>query len=111
MRENKTVKGETDKKLSDYKEIIELSAKDLWQGNGANIGMLNETLVSVSNIILCIAEQLDDDDKLTTINYVKDALAGFEEACNNRDDYLLADNLYYVWRELVIIYGEMLGEE
>lgn len=99
------------KKLLDNKEIIEENAKSLWQGNGADIGAVSNAIHDTSNIILEIADDASEEDKATTVQYIKAGLGDFETAHNNRDDFLLADCLYYVWRELIIIYvGVLKGE-
>ena len=97
-------------KLLNDKIVIENNARELWQGKGADIGELNRALYEASHIILDMAEALNDEDKLTTINYVKNAFSDFEKACKKRDDYMLADCLYYEWRELLSIYIDVMGE-
>lgn len=96
--------------LIDNKNIIGESAHELWKGHGTDIGKLNGVLHEVSNIILNIAESLDEEDKLVTINYIKNALLDFKKACDSRDDYMLADCLYFEWRELVSIYIDEMEE-
>ena len=91
-------------KLMDNKNNIEESARELWKGHGADIGKLNGYLHEVSSIILNMAESLNEEDKLVTINYIKNALSDFKSACDRRDEYMLADCLYFEWRELVSIY-------
>ncbi len=90
--------------LKDNRVTIEDAAIALWQGKGTAIEKLNETLVAVSNDILGRAEDLSEEDKLTTVNYIRDALADFEKACQARDDFMLADCLMYEWREIILIY-------
>ena len=90
--------------LLSAQKTIEDNAYNLWKGNGADIGVLEKTLIEVSNVIIGIAETLDENDKVTTINFIRNALSDFERAYNSRDDYMLADCLMFEWREIVIIY-------
>ena len=98
-------------KLLDNKRIIEENAEKLWRGNGADIGVVSKTIHNTSNMILEIIEDASDEDKATTIQYLKGGLEEFENAHKNRDDFLLADCLYYIWRELIAIYVEVLEGE
>ncbi len=97
-------------KLIDSKTIIEDAARDLWQGQGADISAINDTLSVVTDEILSIAELLSEEDKATTISYIKNALSDFKRAYEARDDFLLADCLYYEWREMLFIYIDVSQE-
>ena len=90
--------------------IIEKQAVEILQGKGADIEVINDTIHQSAGIILDIAEQLPDEDKLTTINYIKTGLSNYQNAIDNRDDFLLADCLYYGWKEIIAIYIDVLGE-
>lgn len=89
------------------KKTIEDNAYSLWKGHGVDMGFLEKTLIEASNIILDMSENLDENDKVTTINYIRNALSDFERAYSRRDDYMLADCLIYEWREIIIIYADM----
>ncbi len=91
-------------KLIENKSLIEDAARDLWQGNGADIVTLNGILLEVSEDILDMANNLGDEDRLTTIDYIRQALLDFQRACDNRDDFMLADCLMYEWSEIITIY-------
>ena len=95
------------KELLDFKEQIEECSYELWKGNGTDVKRLNGVLYDASQIILSVAEELNEEDKTTTINYIKNGLADFEKACNNRDDFMLADCLFFEWREIVSIYADV----
>ena len=90
--------------LINNKTIIEKAVRDLWQGKGADINMLNGVLAEVSDEILCIANNMNEEDRLTTINYIRTALTDFQRACDNRDDYMLADCLMYEWNDMISIF-------
>lgn len=91
-------------KLIDNKSIIEDAARDLWQGKGADIATLSGVLSEISEDILYMANSLEEEDKLTTVSYIRQALLDFQRACDNRDDYMLADCLMYEWYEIITIY-------
>ncbi len=96
--------------LMKYLHIIEEQAAEVLQGKGADIDVINDAIHQSAGIILDVAEQLPDEDKLTTINYIKTGLNNYRNAIDNRDDFLLADCLYYEWREIIAIYIDALGE-
>jgi len=96
-------------KLKEYNEFIEEQSYSLWQGNGADVDKIGIVIQQILSTIIEISESLPEEDKATTLSYVKNALSDFEIACNARDDFLLADCLYYEWREIAIIYIEYLG--
>lgn len=95
------------KSLLDNKKVIEHAVNVLWQGKGANIDEIRECVIEVSNTILSMAEALGEEDRNTTAIYVHNALSDFKRSCDNRDDFMLADCLYYEWRELISIYLEI----
>lgn len=99
-------------KLIESRKIIENEAFNLWQGNAVDMGILNATIAGVSNTILGIANGLNEEDKNTTIIYVRNALSNFEFASKSRDNYILADCLYFEWRELISVYIDIdvIGE-
>ena len=94
--------------LQNCLQTIEEESTELWQGHEIDIEAISGAIHSASRIILDITEKLSDEDKLTTINYIKSGLKSFEDACNARDDYMLADCLYYQWREIITIYRDVL---
>jgi hypothetical protein len=91
-------------KLKEYKGFIEEQSYSLWQGNGAEIEEIGNVIQKLASIVVEISENLSEQDKVTTLSYIRKALSDYELACNARDDFLLADCLYYEWREIAIIY-------
>lgn len=96
-------------KLLSNRQIIEDNALELWKGHGADIDAINNAIQDVSEVILDIANQLEEEeDRVTTIGYIKEGLHGYNVALNNRDSFMMADCLYYTWREIINIFIEAL---
>lgn len=97
-------------KLLDNKRIMEENAYELWKGNGVDMKAVSMAINQTAEIIVNFSEKLSDEDKLTTIQYIKTGLSDFENANSKRDDFLMADCLYYIWRDIIEVYIDVLGE-
>lgn len=97
-------------KLLENKKVMEENSYELWKGNGADMEAVSKAIQETAEIIVGISENLSDEDKLTTLQYVRTGLSDYENANNKRDDFLMADCLYYIWREITTIYIDALGE-
>lgn len=94
--------------MDDIKKNIEEEAKSLWQGKGADIEVIQNSIVSATQIILKQCETGFGEGIEFPIQYVVDATQHFKEAIEKRDDYLLADCLYFEWREIIIVFLELI---
>ena len=92
------------------KEYIEKEAKSLWQGKGVDMELVQKSIVSATQMIVKQCEIGFGDGIEFPIQYVIEATNHLEEAIRKRDDYLLADCLYYEWREIIIVYLELVEE-
>lgn len=90
------------------KENIENEARALWQGKGVDIELVQRSIVSATQMILKQCEMGLGDGIEFPIQYVIDATNHFKEAISKRDDYLLADCLYFEWREIIIVFIELV---
>ena len=95
-------------KLCDSLNVIEDATEQLWQGKGTDVGEISDTLNNVINIIMNIAEKLPDEDRIVTMSYIERGLSDYKMACEKRDDFLLADCLFYQWREIILIFSEAI---
>lgn len=95
-------------RINDIKKNIEDEAKSLWQGKGANIELIQNSILSATQIILKQCEKGFGSGIEFPIQYVVNATKHFKEAIEKRDDYLLADCLYFEWREILIVFSELL---
>lgn len=89
------------------KKNIEHEAKTLWQGKGADISVLQENISTLVKIITTKCAEGFGDGVEFPLQYLIDAINHFKEAIKKRDDYLLADCLYYEWREIIIVFIEL----
>ncbi len=82
----------------------------VWQGKEIDIGDLS------TQISEFVDEMFENIDKMRLggiefpIQYVKQAIANYTNAMNSGDEYLLAQSLYFEWREIAIVYEELLDE-
>lgn len=88
--------------------VVEEESERLWQGKGADIEKIGNALHGAVNVILDVANSLPEEDRTTTMSYIENGLSDYKMACDKRDDFLLADCLYYQWREIITIYIEAL---
>lgn len=97
-------------KYNNYiKKITELTYT-LWQGKGINI---EEMTTVITNFITDLEFQCGRMRALGIefpMEYVEQALKNMKTAIDNRDDYLLADCLYYEWREIMVVFIEVAEE-
>lgn len=91
-------------------EKINLLTKDIWQGKECN----TEEVVSLINSIM---EKIDFCNSLLNergiafpMEFVRDAFKNLNYAFKTRDDYILADCLFFEWREIVIVINELEKE-
>ena len=89
------------------KEILENESKKLWQGEGADIDLVQRSIISATEIITKQCEIGFGEGIEFPIQYMVDAIHNFMEAISKRDDYLLADCLYFEWREIIIVFIEL----
>lgn len=90
------------------KENIEREARALWQGKGADIELVQNSIVSATQIIFKQCEEGFGAGIEFPTQYIVDATNHFKEAIMKRDDYLLADCLYFEWREIIIVFLELI---
>ena len=93
------------------KENIEKEAKSLWQGKGVDIELVQKSIVSATQMIVKQCETGFSEGIEFPIQYVIDATHHLEDAIKKRDDYLLADCLYFEWREIIIVFLELINEK
>lgn len=95
--------------INGIKEDIDNMTIQLWQGKGADIDVIS------SNIDLLVSEITAHLGEMRAVGidfpmeYVTAASKNLIEAISKRDDYLLADNLYYEWREILLVFEEVIG--
>lgn len=94
--------------MQTIKENIENEARALWQGKGVDIELVQKSILSATQIIVRQCEIGFGDGIEFPIQYVIDATNHLKEAIERRDDYLLADCLYFEWREIIIVFLELV---
>lgn len=92
---------------NEFIDIIDKNIIDLWQGKGCNVQEIVSEICTFSGMVI---QQHDDVVKSGIdfpMDYVSGAMVHTDDAIQARDDYKLADNLYYEWREIAIVFGEL----
>lgn len=96
--------------LKETKENIEMITTKLWQGKGADIELLSSCVDNIVNEITAHLDEMKAVGIDFPMEYVSAASKNMIEAISKKDDYLLADNLYYEWREILMVFEEVMGE-
>ena len=89
-------------------EKIDGSIVELWQGKGTNIQELLATVGTVSEIMAEGYEFLKKNHIDFPLEFIKRAVINLNTAVKERDDYMLADNLYYEWKEIIMVFCETI---
>ena len=91
-------------------EVLRECAEKLWQGQGVNMESLLDAINQVTDELMEGASQLSDYGIVFPLEYVNDAMLHLGKSVEAKDDYLLADCLYYEWLEIVQVYQEVWSE-
>ena len=89
---------------------IELAAEQIWQGKGIDVDKIIKRINEGVQDILSQLPKLQQNGIDFPMEYVTSAMNNMSVALQQRDDYLLADNLYFEWREIFAVYEEVLAE-
>ena len=87
---------------------IEYVVVQLWQGKGGDIELVSESVDALVNEISIHLGEMEAVGISFPMEYVTSASTNLIEAIEKKDDYLLADNLYYEWREILLVYEEVI---
>lgn len=96
--------------------IMEIQGKlenvtiQLWQGKGADIELISSCIDTLVNEITDHMGEMKAMGIDFPMEYVTAASKNLIEAITKKDDYLLADNLYYEWREILLVFEEVMDE-
>lgn len=83
---------------------------NLWQGKGIDINELISFINGSTEIIVNSLPKLKESGIEFPIEYIKAAMKNMYTAIETTDDYMLADNIYYEWKEIFCVYNETLTE-
>ncbi len=89
---------------------IENTIIQLWQGKGADIDLISSNVDIVVNEITRHLNEMKAVGIDFPMEYVTVATKNLINAISKKDDYLLADNLCYEWKEIIIVYEEVMNE-
>lgn len=92
-------------------EIIERQVNKLWQGDGGNLNEISQMNQGVLEEIQKVIPVLDAQDVNVLMQYVRDAINHLNIAIERKDDYEVADCLYYEWKEILTVVQELKEEK
>lgn len=91
-------------------EQLDEYAAFLWQGKGIDIN-------SMTNFIMTMVEQIEMQRFVFRENgidfpyeFVYSAIESIKKAIESRDDYILADCIFFEWREIMLVFYEVIDE-
>lgn len=86
-------------------------ATSLWQGHGLDIERLNEQIIDFLSVLEKSVVILEQRGIAFPMEYVEEAMVDLKKGLGDRDDYKVADCLYYQWKEIAIVLKEVLDED
>lgn len=89
---------------------LEKTTTRLWQGEEIDIDQISKDINDGVEQIIEFIPSLQECGVDFPMEYVTNAMRGFVDATNKMDDYLLADNLWYEWREIFEVFKEVVNE-
>ncbi len=96
--------------MKEIQENIESITVQLWQGKGADMDMVSSNIDMLVNEITDHLGVMNAAGIVFPMEYVTAASKNLIHAISQKDDYLLADNLYYEWKEIAVVYEEIMNE-
>lgn len=91
-------------------ECLDEMVTNLWQGKGISIDAMLEKINTMTEEIIENTVLMKKNGIEFPVNFIRDALENMQKAIEQKDDYKLADCLYYEWREIAVVYQEIMLE-
>lgn len=83
---------------------------NLWSGKGADVEKISQNINDGVQYISNDLPRMQAAGIDFPVEYVSNAMQTYTIAMKQRDDYLLADNLMYEWKEIFTVYHEVMNE-
>lgn len=91
-------------------EKIDLLTKEIWQGKECNIDEIVSLINRIMGKIDACNSLLKERGITFPMEFVREAVKNLNYAFKLKDDYILADCLFFEWREIVIVLNELEEE-
>lgn len=91
-------------------DVIKKQAEELWKGKGCDINIVIKTINSLVGEIVRYEPVFDRIGIRFPMEYIRDAMKNLNYAIETKDDYLLADCLFFEWKEIGIVFSELIEE-
>lgn len=88
-------------------QIVEISKK-IWQGKGFDTSEILSLTGEIAQMIMKGACTAAEEGKVFPLDYLLAAMSHLEECVKTKDEYKMADCLYFEWREIMIVYLEFV---
>ena len=100
------------KKMSaeNFQEYFDEKGRLLLQGKDVDLQKLSEQMEAAVSFIEKKVEEFTNAGIEFPMEYVKNAAVNYVKALNEQDDYLLADNLIFEWKEIFQVVKEVVDE-
>ena len=97
-------------RIEKFIDEMDIQATRLWQGRGIDVEELNRQIVTFVSIMKQKVQKFFTLGIDFPTEYAEVALEHLKQAMSDRDDYKLADCLYYEWRDIAIVLQEVIDE-
>lgn len=91
-------------------EKIDLLTEEIWQGKECNIDEVVSLINRIMGKIDACNSLLKERGITFPMEFVREAVKNLNYAFKVKDDYILADCLFFEWREIVIVLNELEEE-
>lgn len=92
----------------DFQEYFDEKGRLLLQGRDVDLQQLSEQMETAVSFIEKKVEEFANAGVEFPMEYVKNATVNYVNALNEQDDYLLADNLIFEWKEIFQVVKEVM---
>lgn len=90
-------------------EINEVTTQ-LWQGKDIDVEKITKKINDSVQEIINYMPKMKQVGVNFPIEFVTAAMRKLTIAIEKRDDYMLADNLFFEWKEIFTVFGEIITE-
>lgn len=96
--------------IEKFIDEMDVQTTRLWQGRGIDVEELNRQIVMFVSIMKQEVQKFSALGIDFPTEYAEVAFEHLKQAMCDRDDYKLADCLYYEWRDIAIVLQEVIDE-
>lgn len=91
-------------------EQFEQYANTLWKGKEIELQEVTDFINDFVDNIVQSTGLMEKNGIVFPMEYVVDSLREYQSAIELKDDYIMADCLYFQWKEIAQVYLEVMAE-